>query len=48
MREFLERCRTQAERDGIDYTLATTDSPPERALRGVLLRRAATETRRLA
>ena len=37
--EFLERCRTLAGRDGVDYTLMSTDTPPERALREYLLRR---------
>ena len=37
--EFLERCRTHALRDGIDYALMTTDTAPEQALRGYLLRR---------
>ncbi len=36
---FLERCRTGARRDGVDYTLITTDTAPERALRDYLLRR---------
>jgi hypothetical protein len=36
---FLNRCRTQALRDGIDYALMTTDMPPEVALREYLLRR---------
>lgn len=36
---FLERCRTGATRDGLDYALVTTDTPPERALRDFLLRR---------
>jgi hypothetical protein len=38
---FLERCRRQAQRDGIDYALFTTDVAPERALRSYLLRRTA-------
>jgi uncharacterized protein (DUF58 family) len=38
---FLAHCRTQAQRDGLDYALLPTDSPPERALRAYLLRRAA-------
>ncbi|MEX2283369.1 MAG: DUF58 domain-containing protein [Gemmatimonadota bacterium] len=41
MQEFLERCRAAARRDGIDYALISTDQPPDRALRGFLLRRAA-------
>jgi uncharacterized protein (DUF58 family) len=36
---FLERCRTQAIRDGLDHALFSTGDPPERALRGYLLRR---------
>jgi uncharacterized protein (DUF58 family) len=36
---FLERCRTHAQRDGVDYALMTTDSPPEVALRQYLLKR---------
>jgi uncharacterized protein (DUF58 family) len=39
MGDFLERCRTLAHRDGLDYALMSTDMPPERALRGYLLRR---------
>jgi uncharacterized protein (DUF58 family) len=41
MQAFLDRCRTGARRDGIDYAMISTDQPPERALRGFLLRRAA-------
>ena len=37
--EFLARCRNGAVRDGIDYALMSTDSPPERSLRDFLLRR---------
>ncbi|MEO7087026.1 MAG: DUF58 domain-containing protein [Gemmatimonadaceae bacterium] len=37
---FLERCRGSAFRDGIDYSLITTDTPPETALREYLLKRA--------
>jgi hypothetical protein len=37
---FLERCRSEALRDGVDYALLSTDSPPEVALRDYLLRRA--------
>lgn len=40
MAEFLERCRAGAFRDGIDYGLITTDTPPEIALREYLLKRA--------
>jgi uncharacterized protein (DUF58 family) len=39
--EFLERCRTLAHRDGVDYALMSTGSPPERALRDYLIRRGA-------
>jgi len=41
VREFVERCRMQAQRDGIDYVLLPTDAPPERTLRTWLLRREA-------
>src|SRR5262245_32364754 len=37
--EFLERCRTHARRDAIDYALMSTDTPPAFALRQYLLRR---------
>jgi uncharacterized protein (DUF58 family) len=37
--DFLDRCRLNARRDGIDYALLTTDLPPEHALRDYLLRR---------
>ena len=36
---FLERCRREALRDGVDYALISTDTPPEQALRDYLLRR---------
>jgi uncharacterized protein (DUF58 family) len=36
---FLERCRRQALRDGIDYAFMSTNVPPESALRDYLLRR---------
>jgi uncharacterized protein (DUF58 family) len=36
---FLERCRGNAQRDGVDYALMTTDVPPEVALRQYLLKR---------
>jgi uncharacterized protein (DUF58 family) len=36
---FLERCRVNAQRDGVDYALMTTDTPPEMALRQYLLKR---------
>jgi len=39
--EFLERCRTLAHRDGIDYSLMSIGSPPERVLRDYLIRRGA-------
>src|SRR5262245_9342479 len=39
MDAFLERCRVSARRDGIDYALMTTDTPPAAALRQYLLRR---------
>jgi hypothetical protein len=37
---FVERCRREAGRDGIDYALLPTDVPPERALRTYLVARA--------
>ncbi len=39
--EFLERCRTLAHRDGVDYSLMSTGAPPERVLRDYLVRRGA-------
>jgi uncharacterized protein (DUF58 family) len=39
--EFLERCRTLAHRDGVDYALMSTGSAPERVLRDYLVRRGA-------
>jgi hypothetical protein len=39
MDAFLDRCRTHAQRDGVDYALMSTDVPPEIALRQYLLRR---------
>jgi uncharacterized protein (DUF58 family) len=39
VRDFLDRCRTNALRDGVDYALLSTDTPPEVALRNYLLRR---------
>jgi uncharacterized protein (DUF58 family) len=39
VKAFLDRCRLNARRDGIDYALLTTDIPPEQALRDYLLRR---------
>ncbi len=41
VRSFLDRCRTEALRDGVDYALFTTNTPPEVALRAYLLERAA-------
>lgn len=41
MADFLERCRREAHRDGLDYALFTTDAAPERVLRNFLLRRGA-------
>lgn len=46
--EFLARCRTGAVRDGIDYALVSTETPPERALRDFLLRRNIAASRGLA
>jgi uncharacterized protein (DUF58 family) len=40
LKSFLDRCRTGALRDGVDYALITTDTPPSVALRDYLLRRA--------
>ncbi len=39
MRDFVERTRGQAVRDGVDYALLSTEVAPERALRDYLLRR---------
>jgi uncharacterized protein (DUF58 family) len=39
--EFVERCRTVARRDGIDYALLRTNMAPDAALREYLLKRAA-------
>jgi uncharacterized protein (DUF58 family) len=39
MAAFLERWRTGARRDGLDYTLVTTDEKPSDALRGYLITR---------
>jgi len=41
VRAFLDRCRTGASRDGVDYSLFTTSTPPEIALRAYLLAREA-------
>jgi uncharacterized protein (DUF58 family) len=38
--EFLTRCRTGAAEAGIDYLLCSTDTPPQDALRNMLVRRA--------
>ncbi len=40
MNSFLERCRNGAGESGIDYALMLTDTPPERALHDLLLKRA--------
>ena len=37
--DFLERCRREARRDGLDYALLPTDVAPEQALRNFLIRR---------
>ena len=44
--EFLERSRSSAARDGIDYALLATDTPPATALREYLIKRAARPTLR--
>ena len=36
---FLERCRRRAGSEGFQYSLAVTDTPPDRVLRGILLAR---------
>ena len=41
VRSFLDRCRAAALRDGVDYSLFTTTTPPEVALRAYLLERTA-------
>jgi uncharacterized protein (DUF58 family) len=38
--EFVERCRQRAGAEGFQYGLVTTDTPPDRALRNILLARA--------
>ena len=48
MHDFLERCRTNASRDGIDYALLRTDTPPATALREYLIKRAARPSLRAA
>jgi len=40
VRAFLERCRAASLRDGVDYGLFITGTPPEVALRAYLLQRA--------
>lgn len=42
--QFLERCRSFAQHEGIDYGLLTTSEPPERALRDYLVRRSARQS----
>ena len=37
--EFLERCRMRAGAEGFQYSLAVTDTPPDRVLRSILLAR---------
>jgi uncharacterized protein (DUF58 family) len=39
--DFLERCRMRAGSEGFQYSLVITDTPPARALRGILLARPA-------
>jgi len=41
---FLERCRSNAARDGVDYALLRTDTAPATALREYLIKRAARPT----
>lgn len=41
MNDFVERCRSEASRSGIDHALITTNQAPERALRDYLQRRGA-------
>jgi uncharacterized protein (DUF58 family) len=41
---FLERCRSFAQHEGIDYGLLNTSEPPERALRDYLVRRSARQS----
>lgn len=43
---FLAHCRNEALAAGIDYALVSTDTPPEKALRDYLLRRAPQATAR--
>jgi uncharacterized protein (DUF58 family) len=45
VRAFIERCRTQALRDGIDYALLSTGTPPSLGLRDYLLRRSHMDVR---
>lgn len=42
--QFLERCRSFAQHEGIDYGLLNTSEPPERALRDYLIRRSARQS----
>ncbi len=42
--QFLERCRSFAQHEGIDYGLLDTSEPPERALRDYLVRRSARQS----
>jgi uncharacterized protein (DUF58 family) len=42
--QFLDRCRSFAQHEGIDYGLLTTSEPPERALRDYLVRRSARQS----
>jgi hypothetical protein len=46
MRDFLERCRSSAARDGVDYALLPTNAPPAESLREYLIKRAARPTLR--
>lgn len=39
VQDFLARCRNGAMRDGLDYALMSTETPPEKSLRDFLLRR---------
>jgi uncharacterized protein (DUF58 family) len=41
VRDFVDRCRVTAARDGVDYALLRTDAPPAAALREYLIKRAA-------
>lgn len=48
LRDFLERVRSSATRDGVDYALLQTDMPPATALREYLIKRAARPSLRAA